>query len=100
MKSAALVLALLASALAKDVAPSFPGNAVPPKVTPAPKGPQPDAAQIAGPSQSTPPILSVKFLRLLKTGTMANLTHEPVYTCLSVTTPAAQLLLITLIMVH
>ena len=49
MKSAALVLALLASALAEDVAPSFPGNAVPPKVTPAPKGPQADAAQVAGP---------------------------------------------------
>ena len=49
MKSAALLLMFVASALAEDVAPSFPGNAVPPKVTPAPKGPQPDAAQVAGP---------------------------------------------------
>lgn len=49
MKSAALVFALVASALAEDVAPSFSGNAVPPKVTPAPAGPQPDAAQVAGP---------------------------------------------------
>lgn len=49
MKGAALVLALIASAFAEDVEPSFPGNAVPPAVTPAPKGPQPDAAQVAGP---------------------------------------------------
>ena len=49
IKSAVLVLALVASTFAEDVEPSFPGNAVPPAVTPAPKGPQPGAAQVAGP---------------------------------------------------
>ena len=49
MKSAALALAFAASALAEDVAPSFAGNAVPPKVTTPPSGPHPDAAQVAGP---------------------------------------------------
>ena len=49
MKSTAFVLALVASSFAEDVEPSFPGNAVPPVVTPAPNGPQPGAAQVAGP---------------------------------------------------
>ena len=49
LKSAVLVLAFFTSAFAEDVEPSFPGNAVPPAVTPAPKGPQPAAAQVAGP---------------------------------------------------
>lgn len=49
MKSAALALAFAASALAEDVAPSFADNPVPPKVTAPPSGPQPDAAQVAGP---------------------------------------------------
>ena len=95
MKVAALVLAFAASALAEDVAPSFPGSAVPPKIT-AP--PNPDAARVQGPlTIHVTNKFGIAFSAILYLHTKANSAQDLASMSPSATTPAAQLPSIILI---